>query len=76
MLEYIKAGQVITHPCAPILNIKFFFRPPSLPRSQPHHRHLPPLLKFLLNQRCLCNLVQGQGTPQSPPSPRYRTLYS
>ena len=29
VLEYMKAGQVVTHPCAPLQNIKFFIRSPS-----------------------------------------------
>ena len=29
VLEYMKAGQVVTHPCAPLQKIEFFIRSPS-----------------------------------------------
>ena len=37
------------------------------PRSQGHCSHLPPLLKFLVNQRWWPNHVPSQGTPQRSP---------
>ena len=29
VLEYMKGGQVVTHPCAPLSKIEFFIRSPS-----------------------------------------------
>ena len=29
VLEYMKGGQVVTHPCAPLQKIEFFIRSPS-----------------------------------------------
>ena len=29
VLEYMKAGQVVTHPCAPLQKIEFFIQSPS-----------------------------------------------
>ena len=63
VLEYMKGAQVVPHPCAPLHKIDLFIR--SLPASQAQRRRLAPLLKFLLNQRSWCSLVQSQGTPQS-----------
>ena len=34
VLEYMKAGQVVTHPCAPLQKIEFFIRSPS-PSPEP-----------------------------------------
>ena len=34
VLEYMKGGQVVTHPCAPLSKIEFFIRSPS-PSPEP-----------------------------------------
>ena len=34
VLEYMKAGQVATHPCAPLQKIEFFIQSPS-PSPEP-----------------------------------------
>ena len=34
MLEYMKAGLLVTHPCAPLQKIEFFIRSPS-PSPEP-----------------------------------------
>ena len=33
VLEYMKGGQVVTHPCAPLQKMEFFIRSPSLSSS-------------------------------------------
>ena len=70
VLEYMKGGQVATHPCAPSKKSNLSSGPRLLLRSQAHRRHLPLLLKFILNQRWWPSFVQSQGTPRrSPPPP-------
>ena len=38
VLEYMKAGQVVTHPVPPFKRLSSSFGPRPLPRNQPHHR--------------------------------------
>ena len=37
MLEYMKVGQVVTHPCVPLQKIEFFMQSPS---PSPEHTYL------------------------------------
>ena len=39
VLEYMKAGLLVTHPCAPLQKIEFFIRSPS---PSPEPTSLPP----------------------------------
>ena len=41
VLEYMKSGQVVTHPCAPLSKIEFFIRSPS-PSPEPDTPPIPP----------------------------------
>ena len=41
VLEYMKAGQVVTHPCAPLQKIEFFIQSPS-PSPEPTSPPPPP----------------------------------
>ena len=68
VLEYMKGGQMVTHPYAPLSRIEFFIRCPSPSPSRTHRRCLPPLLQFLMNHRWQLSRVRSPGTPQrSPP---------
>ena len=58
VLEYMKAGQVVTHPCAPLQKIEFFIRSPSPSPDQPHHHHHHPNCTPYI-QACDKKMVNG-----------------
>ena len=63
MLECMKGGQMVTHPCAPLPNIEFFIQSPS-PSPEPDTL---PLLRPLMNERWWLSRVQSLGTPRRSP---------
>ena len=58
VLEYMKGGQVVTHPCAPISKIEFSIRSPSpSPEPEVHSYHA---FSHVYVGSCMCRV---QATP-------------
>ena len=58
VLEYMKGGQVVTHPCAPLTKIEFFIRSPSpSPEPEVHSYHA---FSRVYVGSCMCH---AQATP-------------
>ena len=58
VLEYMKGGQVVTHPCAPFSKIEFSIRSPSpSPEPEVHSYHAFP---HVYVGSCMCC---AQATP-------------
>ena len=58
VLEYMKGGQVVTHPCAPLSKIEFFIRSPfPSPEPEVHSYHA---FSHVYVGSCMC---RAQATP-------------
>ena len=63
VLEYMKGGQMVTHPCAPLPRIKFFIRSLS-PSPEPDTPPMPPAVVE----------VPHEVVAEPCPKPRHTTL--